>query len=146
MRPTTPFTTLLHRPLTTPRAIFRLPSRTMSTPAQHPATNPPSTEHPQQEQPQQEQPTFPSPPTQQSTSAPLPLPSPSSASTQLNVNGDGVKLDHLGPLVVNKDGSLSRIANWENMADIERKNTLRILGKRNQLRLEGLRAEGEGKV
>ncbi|KAF1361220.1 hypothetical protein EJ07DRAFT_70049, partial [Lizonia empirigonia] len=50
-----------------------------------------------------------------------------------------VRLDHLGPLVVNKDGSLSRIANWDTMAEIERANTLRVLGKRNQLRLGGLR-------
>ena len=75
--------------------------------------------------------------------APLPLPEPSSANaTQLNVNGEGVKLDHLGPLVVNKDGTLSRIANWDKMAEIERQNTLRILGKRNQLRLGNLRDEG----
>ena len=74
--------------------------------------------------------------------APLPLPEPSSANaTQLNVNGEGVKLDHLGPLVVNKDGTLSRIANWDKMAEIERQNTLRILGKRNQLRLGNLRDE-----
>ncbi|OSS47562.1 hypothetical protein B5807_07522 [Epicoccum nigrum] len=74
--------------------------------------------------------------------APLPLPEPSSAdATQLNVNGEGVKLDHLGPMVVNKDGTLSRIANWDKMAEIERQNTLRILGKRNQLRLGNLRDE-----
>lgn len=72
---------------------------------------------------------------------PLPLPEPTSNATQLNVNGEGVKLDHLGPLVVNKDGTLSRIANWDKMADIEKQNTLRILGKRNQLRLGDLRGE-----
>ena len=72
--------------------------------------------------------------------APLPLPEPTSDATQLNVNGEGVKLDHLGPLVVNKDGTLSRIANWDKMAEIEKQNTLRILGKRNQLRLGDLRA------
>ncbi len=81
--------------------------------------------------------------------APLPLPPPPSSSSddahQLSVNGQGIKLDHLGPLVVNKDGSLSRIANWDKMAEIERQNTLRILGKRNQLRLGDLRGEGEGK-
>ena len=90
----------------------------------------------------------PAPESQSSTSAPLPLPEPSSDAshaTQLNVNGSGVRLDHLGPLVVNKDGSLSRIANWDKMADIEKQNTLRILGKRNQLRLDGLRGEGEGR-
>jgi hypothetical protein len=78
-----------------------------------------------------------------SSSAPLPLPEPaaldSNSTTQLNVGGQAVKLDHLGPLVVNKDGTLSRIANWESMADIERQNTLRILVKRNQLRTEALK-------
>ncbi|KAF2875903.1 hypothetical protein BDV95DRAFT_457914, partial [Massariosphaeria phaeospora] len=74
---------------------------------------------------------------------PLPLPAPSDAKpVQLDVSsGESVKLDHLGPLVVNRDGSLSHIGNWEQMSEIERKNTLRILGKRNQLRMEGLKAE-----
>ncbi|KAJ4400261.1 hypothetical protein N0V91_008826 [Didymella pomorum] len=88
------------------------------------------------------------PESQSSTSAPLPLPEPSSDAshaTQLDVNGSGVKLDHLGPLVVNKDGSLSRIANWDKMAEIEKQNTLRILGKRNQLRLDGLKSGREEK-
>ncbi|SPO00494.1 uncharacterized protein DNG_03242 [Cephalotrichum gorgonifer] len=82
---------------------------------------------------------------------PLPLPEPGQnqngegATTKLDVSGDGttVKLDHLGPLVVNKDGTLSRIGNWVEMNDIERKNTLRILAKRNQLRLTDLRGEAD---
>lgn len=60
-----------------------------------------------------------------------------------------MKLDHMGPLVVNKDGSLSRINNWGEMSEIEKKNTLRVLGKRNMLRREALLASekegGEGK-
>lgn len=64
-----------------------------------------------------------------------------SGAPQLKVGGEGVALDHLGPLVVNKDGSLSRIANWETMSEKEKKNTLRVLGKRNQLRLGELRGE-----
>lgn len=79
---------------------------------------------------------------------PLGLPAPGEGSTILDVGtGQAVKLDHLGPMVVNRDGTLSRIANWEEMSDIERKNTLRILGKRNQLRMDDLKkaeAEGEG--
>lgn len=64
-------------------------------------------------------------------------------------NGDtSIALDHLGPMVVNVDGTLSRISNWDNMADIEKKNTLRIIGKRNQSRLKVLREaeaqKGEG--
>lgn len=61
--------------------------------------------------------------------------------TTLDVSGSGttVKLDALGPLVVNVDGTMSRISNWDKMAEIERQNTLRIIGKRNQQRLAALR-------
>lgn len=60
---------------------------------------------------------------------------------RLDLGADGgVSLDHLGPMVVNVDGTLSRIGNWEQMTEIERKNTLRVLGKRNKERLEKLRA------
>lgn len=56
-----------------------------------------------------------------------------------------MKLDHLGPMVVNQDGTLSRISNWDQMSEIERKNTLRVLGKRNKIRSEALKAkESEG--
>jgi hypothetical protein len=61
---------------------------------------------------------------------------------KLDVSGEGdrVKLDHLGPLVVGTDGKLSRISNWEIMTEIERTNTLRVLGKRNKERIEALKA------
>lgn len=72
----------------------------------------------------------------------LPPSEPSSDAPQLEVGAEGVTLDHLGPLVVNKDGSLSRIANWETMSEKEKKNTLRVLKKRNQLRLGELEGEG----
>ncbi|CEL02503.1 hypothetical protein ASPCAL03672 [Aspergillus calidoustus] len=62
---------------------------------------------------------------------------------QLDVNGGGVKLDHLGPLVVNADGTLSRISNWAQMTEIERRNTLRVLGKRNKERMDALKANQE---
>jgi hypothetical protein len=95
------------------------------------------------------QPTHPADASVESAKQPLALsPPPADGDahvTQLDVNGQGVKLDHLGPMVVNRDGTLSRIANWEHMAEIERQNTLRILGKRNQLRREALRGgQGEG--
>ncbi|GKT86771.1 von willebrand factor [Colletotrichum tofieldiae] len=86
-----------------------------------------------------------------------PLPEPSSGGNSAGGNGNGTitldmsggegastKLDHLGPLVVNQDGTMSRISNWGEMTEIERRNTLRILGKRNQIRLAGLRGEGNG--
>jgi hypothetical protein len=77
---------------------------------------------------------------------PLALPeAPHNSITQLDMsNGDAsVKLDHLGPMVVNVDGTLSRISNWDKMADIEKENTLRIIGKRNQARLESLKAKAK---
>ncbi|PYH41822.1 uncharacterized protein BP01DRAFT_360020 [Aspergillus saccharolyticus JOP 1030-1] len=69
--------------------------------------------------------------------------SANSASHELDVSGDGssVKLDHLGPLVVNQDGTLSRISNWEQMTEIERRNTLRVLGKRNKLRMDAIKEQ-----
>ena len=62
---------------------------------------------------------------------------------KLGLGPDGaVSLDHLGPMVVNVDGTLSRIGNWEQMTEMEQKTTLRVLGKRNKQRLEALKAQG----
>ncbi|KAK4174744.1 hypothetical protein QBC36DRAFT_333000 [Triangularia setosa] len=61
--------------------------------------------------------------------------------TTVVVNGAPISLDALGPMVVNRDGTLARIANWQEMSSFERENTLRILGKRNQLRLATLRGD-----
>ena len=77
---------------------------------------------------------------------PLALPEvPHNGTTQLDMsNGStSVKLDHLGPMVVNVDGTLARISNWEQMTDSEKQGTLRIIGKRNKQRLEALKAKGE---
>jgi len=67
----------------------------------------------------------------------LPGPDPSKDSfTKLDTSsGKSVKLDELGPMVVNTDGTLSRIANWMQMTDMERERTLRLLSARNKLRL-----------
>ncbi|KAK4495374.1 hypothetical protein PRZ48_013705 [Zasmidium cellare] len=90
--------------------------------------------------------------TSNSNSTPLPLPPPpSEEASKLDMSsGEAtVKMDALGPLVVNQDGSLSRIENWGQMTELEKTNTLRVLGKRNAARREALRAkegEGEGKA
>ena len=55
-----------------------------------------------------------------------------------------VKLDQLGPVVINEDGTISRITNWANLSKQEQENTQRIIGKRNAKRLielEKLEAE-----
>ncbi len=78
---------------------------------------------------------------------PLALPeAPHNSSTQLDMSSGSasVSLDHLGPMVVNVDGTMSRISNWAEMADIEKENTVRIISARNKMRLGALRAkEGE---
>ena len=62
--------------------------------------------------------------------------------TTIEVNGARVSLaDQLGPAVINADGTVSRIANWAEMGEAERRNTVRVLGKRNRLRLEALRGK-----
>ncbi|KAK9763538.1 hypothetical protein K7432_009683 [Basidiobolus ranarum] len=78
----------------------------------------------------------------QQVKVPLGLPAPGdSDSTQVEVGGTSFKLDALGPVVVNEDGTISRIDNWKEMTEIERKNVNRILLKRNKERLEKLKAQ-----
>ncbi|KAG5751374.1 hypothetical protein H9Q69_002220 [Fusarium xylarioides] len=78
---------------------------------------------------------------------PLPLPAPEHAAadqgddvTSLRM-GESVKLDAMGPLVVNTDGTMGRIGNWAGMTEHERAQTLRLLGKRNKERMDVLKAK-----
>ncbi|KIP03223.1 hypothetical protein PHLGIDRAFT_20288 [Phlebiopsis gigantea 11061_1 CR5-6] len=67
--------------------------------------------------------------------APLPLPpSQTEEAPKLSV-GSEMKFDAFGPLVVNSDGTLSRIANWTEMTPPERERIMRVLVARNKLRL-----------
>jgi hypothetical protein len=85
-------------------------------------------------------------------SAVLALPDPSDVRTEVaattkaptvTVNGSSVSLeDEMGPLVVNEDGTLSRITSWAQMTVGERERTVRVLSKRNKLRLEQLMEGG----
>jgi hypothetical protein len=72
-----------------------------------------------------------------SSETPLPLPEPSKDANTTTIDMS------TGGSTVNKDGTLSRISNWGEMSEIERQNTLRILGKRNQLRRETLQQAEE---
>lgn len=49
------------------------------------------------------------------------------------------KLDHLGPMVLNQDGSMSRIGNWGNMSEVEKANAARLICRRNKQRAQMLR-------
>ncbi|RYH16747.1 hypothetical protein EON65_29590 [archaeon] len=48
----------------------------------------------------------------------------------------GVKLDALGPIIVNSNGTTSRIANWNELTDHEKKVSLKRIAKRNKERRE----------
>ncbi|GAA5864323.1 hypothetical protein JCM3774_002752 [Rhodotorula dairenensis] len=73
----------------------------------------------------------------------LALPAPSDDEhVKLEVNGRSFSLyDTMGPTVVNSDGTLSRIADWAEKTPAERERILRVLGKRNMLRLDQKKAE-----
>ena len=74
-----------------------------------------------------------------SASAPLPavlaLPAPEQVNRMVRTldvsTGDAVVLEQLGPVVVNTDGTLSRITNWPTMTDGEKETAKRLIAKRN---------------
>eukprot|EP00912_Choanoflagellata_sp_UC4_P000771 UC4_evm1s485 len=50
------------------------------------------------------------------------------------VGGEAVHIDSLGPIIINTDGTVSRITNWMEMSDIEKNRALRMVSKRNKKR------------
>lgn len=61
-------------------------------------------------------------------------------STSVDDDGEScVKLDALGPIVLNTDGTMGRIANWANFTDIEKSQAIRLISARNKKRKEVLK-------
>ena len=59
----------------------------------------------------------------------LALPAPGDVTSLVTLNcamGEPVVLDHFGPVVVNSDGTLSRITNWERMDEREVSTSLTL--------------------
>ncbi len=56
---------------------------------------------------------------------------------------DAVALNDLGPIILNSDGTMSRIPNWSTLTDIEQKKTLRLIAARNKKRAEELKRAEE---
>ena len=64
---------------------------------------------------------------------------PSSAAVQTDDEMiQQTKLDHLGPIIVNIDGTLQRIANWTEMNETEQASAVRLITARNKKRLQAL--------
>ncbi|QRV88702.1 Fungal specific transcription factor domain [Ceratobasidium sp. AG-Ba] len=80
---------------------------------------------------------------------PLLLPAPGEGTsgdsdiTTLEVGGKSISFDKLGPMIVNSDGTLSRISNWQELTPAEQTNTVRVLSKRNQLRMASVSKKQE---
>lgn len=65
---------------------------------------------------------------------------------KLHVGGDAVKMEEMGPIIVNVDGTLRRIANWQVLTQVEKEWSWRVIPERNKKRLAKLRAQmDEGK-
>jgi predicted Fe-S protein YdhL (DUF1289 family) len=52
-----------------------------------------------------------------------------------------MKLDHLGPIIINTDGTTRRIDNWDTLSEREKETTWRRIKKRNAERREMLEAK-----
>lgn len=68
--------------------------------------------------------------------------SSSSATNHLRVGGEAVKLESLGPVVINANGTLSRLNNWHEMTEPEKCATKRMIAKRNEVRRQTLAEQG----
>ncbi len=76
----------------------------------------------------------------------LALPAPEDVGQNITLDvstGEPVVMDHLGPVVVNADGTLARISTWGSMIDKEKELKKRRIAKRNVERLKALRDAGE---
>ena len=49
-----------------------------------------------------------------------------------------IEFDNLGPIIINTDGTMARIPNWNTLTDIEQKKAVRLIALRNQRRKETL--------
>lgn len=64
------------------------------------------------------------------------------APRKIEVNGNKVNLDHMGPMIINPDGTVRRIANWDSMTEQEKAVAWKRISARNQARIQELKANG----
>jgi hypothetical protein len=50
------------------------------------------------------------------------------------LNKNSIAIDLGGPVIINNDGTISRISNWDQMTENEKEMTVKIITKRNQER------------
>ena len=57
----------------------------------------------------------------------------------IELNGGSVSMEDLGPIIINKDGTTRRIANWDTLTRHEKETTFRLIRERNKKRLDQLK-------
>ena len=66
------------------------------------------------------------------------------AARTLDVGGEALTLDELGPIVIQADGRMGRLSNWQEMTAHEQEQTLKFVAKRNKQRRSALlKRQGE---
>ena len=78
-----------------------------------------------------------------SNNDPLALLASDGAAPRVAVGGEPVAMEELGPIVINTDGTTSRITNWPEMTPAEQEKTRRVIVARNAKRLAKLEAARE---
>jgi len=53
--------------------------------------------------------------------------------------GEKLSMDYLGPIIVNADGTLRRIENWDKLTKLEQDKSFRLIAARNKKRIEILK-------
>lgn len=53
--------------------------------------------------------------------------------------GETISMDELGPIIVNPDGTMRRIANWNELTKAEQESTFRQISARNKKRIDALK-------
>jgi hypothetical protein len=62
---------------------------------------------------------------------------------QVEVDGETMPLSHMGPMIINKDGTARRIANWNLLTKKEKIRTWARVSERNIERVAALKANGK---
>jgi hypothetical protein len=57
----------------------------------------------------------------------------------LTLDGDALTFERLGPMIINTDGTVRRIANWDILSPQEKESSWRLISARNRKRVEELK-------
>jgi hypothetical protein len=68
----------------------------------------------------------------------LPMADPNDTSIPTLKFGESLRLEELGPIIINSDGSTRRIENWNQLSDQEKEVSWRRISKRNEERRKAL--------